>query len=321
MTTTMITRINRTRTTRRALLGVALLGGLALGPLTPRAAQAKLRVATTIETLADLARQVGGDRVEVEALSRGTQDPHFVPAKPSLVLALNKADVLVQVGLDLEIGWLPPLVQQSRNAKIQLGQPGNVDCSTAIEVREVPNVPADKIRALGDVHPLGNPHYWIPPDNALAIARLLASRFTALDGAGGADYAARMRAFEQRLRGKQAEWTRRAVGLKGMKVVTYHKSWSYVTRWLALDEIGTIEPKPGIPPTANHTAQLITLMKQQGAKAILIETFYPSNLAGVIARETGARVVGLPSDVGAMSSIKTYFDLGDALLTALGAPK
>jgi zinc/manganese transport system substrate-binding protein len=326
--TTMTTMKTMTRTTletmtaatRRTLLGAALLG-VALWSLTARPAQAKLRVAATIETLADVARQVGGDRVEVESLSRGTQDPHFVPAKPSLVLALNKADVLVQVGLDLEIGWLPPLVQQSRNAKIQAGQPGNVDCSTAIEVRDVPNVAADKIRALGDVHPLGNPHYWLPPDNALAIARLLANRFTAVDAAGGAAYAAGMRAFEQRLRARQAEWTKRAAGLKGMKVVTYHKSWSYVTRWLALDEIGTIEPKPGIPPTANHTAQLITLMKQQGAKLILIETFYPSNLAGVIARETGARVVGLPSDVGATSNIKTYFELGDALLTALGAPK
>ena len=316
MTSTTMTM----KRTRRTLLHAALVCA-ALCALAARPAHAKLRVTATIETLADVARQVGGDRVEVEALSRGTQDPHFVPAKPSLVLALNKADVLVQVGLDLEIGWLPPLVQQSRNARIQVGQPGNVDCSAAIEVRDVPNVPADKIRALGDVHPLGNPHYWIPPDNALAVARLLASRFTALDAAGGAAYAIRLREFEQRLRSKQAEWTKRAAALKGMKVVTYHKSWSYVTRWLGLEEIGTIEPKPGIPPTANHTAQLITLMKQQGAKAILIETFYPSNLAGVIARETGARVVGLPSDVGAMPTIKTYFDLGDALLSALGVSK
>jgi len=183
----MMTSTMTMKRTRRTLLHAALACA-ALCALAARPAHAKLRVTATIETLADVARQVGGDRVEVEALSRGTQDPHFVPAKPSLVLALNKADVLVQVGLDLEIGWLPPLVQQSRNARIQVGQPGNVDCSAAIEVRDVPNVPADKIRALGDVHPLGNPHYWIPPDNALAVARLLASRFTALDAAGGGIY-------------------------------------------------------------------------------------------------------------------------------------
>jgi zinc/manganese transport system substrate-binding protein len=292
---------------------------LVLAAMDGKAVQAKLRIAATIETLADLARQVGGERVEVDALSRGTQDPHFVPAKPSLVLILNRADLLLHVGLDLEVGWLPPLVQQSRNAKIQPGQPGNVDCSTAIAVRDVPNVPSDQIRALGDVHPLGNPHYWIPPDDALAVARLLAKRFAAVDAAGASAYAARLNEFEQRLRAKQLEWTKRAAPLKSMKVVTYHKSWTYLSRWLGLDEIGTIEPKPGVPPTANHTAQLITLMKQQGAKAILIESFYPNSLASVISRQSGARLVGLPSDVGAAPGIKTYLDLVDAVLAALVA--
>lgn len=309
------------RTMRATMLTRALLfavtGTMALAVAGAEPVHAKLRVAATIETLADLARQVGGDRVEVDALSRGTQDPHFVPAKPSLVLILNRADVLVHVGLDLEMGWLPPLVQQSRNAKIQTGQPGNVDCSTAVPVRDVPNVPSDQIRALGDVHPLGNPHYWIPPDNALAVARLLSKRLAAVDAAGAASYAARLNEFEQRLRAKQAEWVKRAASLKGMKVVTYHKSWSYVSRWLALEEIGTIEPKPGVPPSANHTAQLITLMKQQGAKAILIESFYPSSLATVISRQSGARLVALPSDVGATPALRTYLDLVDAVLAAL----
>lgn len=303
----------------RGLFGVVVVMMLLFG--AARTAEAKLRVAATIETLADLARQVGGDRVEVDALSRGTQDPHFVPAKPSLVLLLNRADALVYVGLDLEVGWLPPLVQQSRNAKIQVGQPGSIDCSSVIQARDIPNVPADRMRALGDVHPLGNPHYWIPPGSALEIARLLAKRLTALDAPGAATYAVRLREFEQRLQGRTADWARRAAPLKGMKVVTYHKSWSYLSRWLGLDEVGTIEPKPGIPPTANHTAQLITTMKQQGAKAIVLELFYPSNLATVIGRETGARVVAVPTDVGATSAIKTYFDLVEAVLTALGAGK
>src|SRR5262249_17261753 len=140
-------------------------------------AEAKLRVVASIETLADLSKQVGGDRVEVTTLSRGYQDPHFVEAKPSLVLALNRADALVHVGLDREVGWLPPLVQQSRNARIQRGQPGNIDASTAIKPEDIPNVPSDQLRALGDIHPLGNPHYWIPPANARAVAHLLADRF------------------------------------------------------------------------------------------------------------------------------------------------
>jgi zinc/manganese transport system substrate-binding protein len=283
----------------------------------PARADAKLRVVASIETLADLARQAGGDRVEVEALSHGYQDPHFVVAKPSLVLTLNRADMLVYVGLDLEIGWLPPLVQQSRNPKIQTGQPGNIDCATAIEVRDVPNVPADQLRALGDVHPMGNPHYWIPPDNALAIVRLLVKRFTALDSAGAGTFAARLRDFELRLQKKRAEWAKRAAPLKGQKLVTYHKSWSYVARWLGLEEVGYIEPKPGIPPTANHTAQLIQLMRQQQVKLIVIESFYPNALANIIGRETGAHVVSLPSDVGANSSVRTYFDLVDSILQLL----
>jgi zinc/manganese transport system substrate-binding protein len=306
---------------------IVFMSGVALAAhiVRPLRADAKVRVVATIETLADLAREAGGDRVEVESLSRGYQDPHFIVAKPSLVLTLNRADALVYVGLDLEIGWLPPLVQQSRNPKIQTGQPGNIDCSTAIEVRDVPHVPADQLRALGDVHPMGNPHYWIPPDNALAIVRMLAKRFTTLDPAGAGTFAARSRDFELRLQKKRAEWAKRAAPLKGQKLVTYHKSWSYVARWLELEEVGYIEPKPGIPPTANHTAQLIQLMRQQQVKLIVLESFYPSGLANIIGRETGARVVPLPSDVGANSSIRSYFDLVDsivALLTgAVGAGK
>jgi zinc/manganese transport system substrate-binding protein len=304
---------------KRIMMVAAIVSALAMAASTQ--AHAKLRVVTTIETLGDLARQIGGDRVDVESLSHGYQDPHFVSAKPSLVLTLNRADALVYVGLELEIGWLPPLVQQSRNAKIQAGQPGNIDCSSAIDVRDVPTVPADQLRALGDVHPMGNPHYWIPPDSALAIARSFAKRFTALDPEGAAAYEARAKDFAARLIKKKTEWATRAASLKGMKIVTYHKSWSYVARWMGWEEAGYIEPKPGIPPTANHTAQLITMMKQQGIKLIVLESFYPSALANVIGRETGARVVSLPSDVGANASIRSYFDLVDAVVAGMTGGK
>lgn len=303
----------------RIWLVIVLNGVLAAWLAGPgaRPAEAKLRVAATIETLADLCRQVGGDRVDVTPLSHGYQDPHFVEAKPTLVLMLNRADVLVYVGLDLEVGWLPPLVQQSRNPRIQRGQPGNIDASSAIEVDDIPNIPADQLRALGDIHPLGNPHYWIPPRNARAIARLLAQRLSALDSSGAPAYQAALAAFEHRLDAKQVEWQKQAQSLKGVKIVSYHKSWSYVAKWLGLQEVGYIEPKPGIPPTGSHTAQLIGAMTSSKVRLVLVESFYPTNLARFIAENGHARLVVLPSDVGATPDVRSYFDLGDAVLAAL----
>jgi zinc/manganese transport system substrate-binding protein len=297
----------------RGGLPLALLGVFFAAP----PAQAKLRVVTTIETLAALTREVGGGRVEAQSLSHGYEDPHFVQAKPSLIVALNRADAVVYVGLELEVGWLPPLVLQSRNAKIQQGQPGNIDCSAGIKVEDVPNVPADKLRALGDIHPLGNPHYWIPPPNALGIARLLATRLGQLDPAGAADYRAHLADFEQRLAARSAEWEKRAAGLRGIKVVSYHRSWSYVAGWLGMQEMGYIEPKPGVPPSTQHTADLITLMRKEGVRLVLEESFYPRNLAQLVAEKSGARLAILPSDVGAAPQIKTYFDLVDAVLAKL----
>jgi len=280
-------------------------------------AEAKLRVVASIETLADLTRQVGGDRVDVTSLSRGYQDPHFVEAKPSLVLALNRADALVYVGLDLEVGWLPPLVQQSRNGRIQRGQPGNIDASSAIRPEDIPAVPSDQLRAMGDIHPLGNPHYWIPPKNARAVARLIATRLTAIDGAGAATYQAELAKFEARVAAKEKEWEAAAASLRGTRIVSFHKSWSYVARWLGLEEIGFIEPKPGIPPTASHTGQLVELMKKSGAKLVIVESFYPNTMARFVADNGRARLVSAPANVGATAAIKTYFDLVDAVIAAL----
>ncbi len=303
------------RSTIKTVLVAAVAAVLLVG-LGARA-EAKLRVVASIETLADLSRQVGGDRVDVTSLSRGVQDPHFVDAKPSLVLALNRADALVYVGLDLEIGWLPPLVQQARNARIQRGQPGNIDASTSIRPEDVPNVPSDQLRAMGDIHPLGNPHYWIPPKNARAIARLLAERFAALDADGGAAYRAGLARFEAQLASKEKQWESAAAPLRGTRIVTFHKSWSYVARWLGLEEVGYIEPKPGIPPTANHTAQLVEVMKKTGVRLVVVESFYPSTMARFVADNGRARLVSAPSNVGATPAIKTYFDLVDAVIAAL----
>src|SRR5262249_52086786 len=144
--------------------------------------------------------------------------------------------------------WLPPLLQQSRNPKIQQGAPGNIDCAQAIQAKDVATISPDKLRALGDIHPMGNPHYWIPPKNALAIARLLTQRFVELDAGGAQVYRARLADFEKRLADRTAGWEKRAARLRGTKIVTYHKSWSYVADWLGLVEVGYIEPKPGVPP-------------------------------------------------------------------------
>ncbi|MCU1280471.1 MAG: hypothetical protein JWM53_4017 [bacterium] len=281
-------------------------------------ADAKVRVVTSIETFADLARRVGGDRVEVKALSHGYVDPHFVEPKPSLVIDLNRADLLVHVGLELEIGWLPPLVLGSRNDKLGLGQPGNLDASTHIPVLDVPSTRVD--RSMGDIHPQGNPHYWIPPDNALIIAREIAERLEAIDGGGAATYRANLKRFEDEIAKRRVEWEKRAAPVKGTKIVTYHKSWSYVSKWLGLTEVGYVEPKPGIPAPPSHIASLIGLMRREGVKVILMESFYPRNTVELVAQKAGARALVMPSDVGATAEIKDYFGLVDAVVQKLVAP-
>ena len=278
---------------------------------------APLRVVTSIETFADLARAVGGANVSVESLARGYQDPLFVEAKPNLLVPLSKADLLVYAGLDLEIGWLPPLVQGSRNPRIQSGAKGNLDASTAIDVLDVPGGKVD--RGQGDIHPRGNPHYWLPPINALKVAKEIAARLTDLDPSHGTDYGANLQKFGELLKGKSAEWSRKAAALRGTKVVPYHKSWTYVSDWLGLRELGYVELKPGIPPDPKHLAELIVHMKAESVRVLLIESFYNRGIAGQVADSAGAKLLVLPSDVGATAKIRSYPDLVDAVLDALVA--
>jgi len=293
----------------------ALLAALLLLVVGGGRAEAKVHVVTTIDTFADLARKVGGDRVDVKSLSHGYMDPHFVEPKPSLVIDLNRADLLVHVGLELEIGWLPPLVLGSRNEKITLGQPGNLDASSQIPVLDVPTTKID--RSLGDIHPQGNPHYWIPPENALIVAKEIAQRLEQIDGSGAATYRANLKKFEDEVGKRRAEWEKRAAPVRGMKIVTYHKSWSYVSKWLGLQEVGYVEPKPGIPAPPSHIAALIGLMRREGVKIILMESFYPRNTVDLVANKAGAKTLVMPSDVGATPEIKDYFSLVDAVIAKL----
>jgi ABC-type Zn uptake system ZnuABC Zn-binding protein ZnuA len=293
----------------RVVLLAVMLSGVAATADEP------LNVVTSIETFADLARRVGGDKVHVTSLSHGYQDPHFVEAKPNLMVTLHQADLLVRVGMELEIGWLPNLVLGSRNDKLQAGQAGDLDCSVFIDPLDVPVTKVD--RSQGDIHPMGNPHYWLPPVNAVRIAKGIKERLAQLRPADRAYFDERFMQFVNELKAKAAAWEAKAKPLAGTKVVTYHKSWSYVAKWLKLDELGYIENRPGIPPSPDHLAALIVSMRQSGVKLVLVEDFYNRSIADDVAEKGGAKVVSAPSDVGAKPEIKTYFDLVDALLAAM----
>ena len=276
---------------------------------------AALHVVSSIPTLGSLAKEVGGNRVEVESLAKGYQDPHFVEPKPNLMLVLNRADLLLHVGLELEIGWLPPLVLGSRNPKIQVGETGNLDCSRAIPVLDIPTTKVD--RSMGDIYPQGNPHYWLPPSNAKIIAREIAQRLGELDPDGRADYQKNLAAFNARVDAKVKQWEPMIARMKGTKIVTYHKSWTYVSQWLGMEEVGYVEPKPGIPPDPQHLARLISVMKQEAVKLLLVEDFYNKSVASLVAQKAGAKMLDLPSDVGATAEIKDWFTLVEHDLKAL----
>ncbi len=269
------------------------------------ASAAALNVVTTTEGLAALAREVGGDRVEVTSLSRGIQDPHFVDANPNLAVKLRRADLLVDVGLDLEIGWLPGLVNISRNPDIQPTGSRRFIAASAIQVLEAPTGPVD--RSQGDIHPAGNPHYLSDPRRAGQVAAALAARLADVDPAGAATYRARNADFQKRLQAASASWLAQLAPFKGTKVVTRHKTLSYFFDWSGLVAAAYLEPKPGIPPPPSHLADVVQLVRREKVKEILVENYYDTKSADLVARLTGARVVVVPGDVGGTPEAKDYF--------------
>jgi zinc/manganese transport system substrate-binding protein len=260
--------------------------------LTAVPARADLKVVATLPDLAALAKAVGGDKADVTALALPTQDPHFVDAKPNLALALNRADLLVAAGLDLEIGWLPNLQIGARNNKIQTGNPGYLDASRAVNLQEVPTTQVD--RSQGDVHPGGNPHYLYDPRQALAVARAIEARMSQLDAKNADTYKANLAAFTKELTAAQAGWEKRLAGLKGVPVIAYHRTTAYLQDWLGFNTIAFLEPKPGIPPNPSHVAQVLMLGKQQKAKLVLKEDYYPDTIAKLVASKIPAPLVTLP---------------------------
>ena len=284
---------------------VATLAALAFVP----PAGAALNVVASTEDLADLTRQVGGDRVKAESISRGYQDPHYVEAKPSFILKLAKADLLVVVGRELEIGWLPPLIQQSRNARIQVGADGYLDASLTAKILEIPTTQIT--RAMGDVHPLGNPHYWLDPGNGRRVAKAIVDKLSRMAPADAAYFASRYADFDKRLGEAEKRWDAMLAPYKGLKIVTYHRSWPNFADRFGLDVIGYVEPRPGIPPSPGHTIDLIAEMKRQGVKILLVEPYFDLKTPNSIGRETSAKVLVMLPSVGGEKEITDYIKLFD----------
>ncbi len=283
--------------------------GLAASLCSAAPLQAKLNVVATLPDYGAIAEAIGGDKVKVTSLAKGTEDPHFVDARPSFIRVLNQADVLIEGGAELEIGWLPPLVNSARNAKILSDAPGHVVLSRNIRLLDVPSGPVD--RSMGDVHPAGNPHYNLDPANGKIIAAAVAEAFGKLDSANAAVYQANLKKFDERLDAKLAEWTKAMEPFRGTKVVTYHKSFDYFLERFGLVLAGTIEPKPGIEPSPTHINALIPRAKEEGVKLVLVEPNRPRKTPTYVAENTGAKLVLAPGLVGGAEKVTDYFSLFD----------
>lgn len=289
---------------------LAALLMMCIAVLSPGLAEAKkLNIITSTTDMAALTQEVGGDKVNVESLAKGYQDPHFVEAKPSFLLKLRQTDLLILVGLQLEIGWLPPLITQSGNPRIQVGGQGYLDASQFAQILEVPQ--GQVTRAMGDVHPMGNPHYWLDPDNGRRIARGIANKLAELDQADGAYFQQHFQDFDKRLTAAEQKWDEEMKPYRGRKVVTYHRSFPNFAQHYGLDVIGYVEPRPGIPPTPSHTMELVALMRQESCKVVLVEPYFDLKTPQSIGRATGAQVVVYLPSVGGEKQVTNYFELFD----------
>jgi zinc/manganese transport system substrate-binding protein len=280
----------------------------------PLRADAALRVVATVPDLAAIAKEVGGDRVTVTAMVLPTQDPHFVDARPNLALDLSRADLLLLVGLDLEVGWLPNLLVGARNPKVQVGASGYLDCSQFVPLLDVPTTKVD--RAMGDVHPGGNPHYLYDPRNGARVARGIAERMGELEPANRQAYADAANAFVARLDAARARWESTLAPLRGREVVTHHKSMTYLADWLGFSVPITIEPKPGIPPNPGHVARVVSTMDEHDIRLVFIESYYPPTNAELIRSKVGAKIVTVLGGVNFPKG-ETYEARFDALVAQL----
>jgi ABC-type Zn uptake system ZnuABC Zn-binding protein ZnuA len=299
---------------------LAALAAALLAP--PAAATQKLSVVTTTPDLAAIAQAIGGDAVEVRALAKPTEDPHYVDAKPSHVVTLNRADVLIEGGAELELGWLPPLLETARNSRIAGGAAGRIVASQGIRLLEIPST---FDRSRGDVHALGNPHFLLDPVNARAVAAQIAQRLARVAPAQAETFTRNLRAFDTELDARMAEWQTLLAPFRGARIITYHKDFAYFAPRFGLDVVEHLEPKPGIAPSPAHLARVIETARANQVKVILVQPFQNRRTAETVARQTGAVVLDLPQQPGVARHTDSYADLLDyivrSLATALGASR
>jgi len=286
-----------------------LLLALAVSP-----AQAALNIFTCTPEWGSLSKELGGDKVNVYIATNALQDPHHVEARPSLIARARSADLVVCTGAQLEIGWLPLVLTQAGNAKIQVGQPGYFEASTQVVLLEVPTL-VD--RSQGDVHPGGNPHIHLDPRNIAKIAAALGERMAQLDAAEAGIYRARTKSFLDRWQQATARWDKEGVPLKGMAVVGYHKNMTYLNAWLGIREIGSLEPKPGLPPTTAHMSELLARLAKDPAKAVVRSAYNDPRAAEWLSSNAKIPAVMLPFTVGGSDKAKDLFSLFDDTLARL----
>jgi zinc/manganese transport system substrate-binding protein len=294
-------------------LALAALAGLSG---TAATASAQVKVVATTPDLAALAREIGGSAVTVTALAKPTEDPHFVDAKPSHVVTLNRADMLIEGGAELELGWLPPLLENSRNPKIASGAPGRVVASQGIRMLEVPST---FDRSKGDVHSLGNPHFMADPVDVKMVAKNITDHLAQVDPKSAAMYRSNLAAFNAKVDAKLAEWQKQMAPFKGAKIVTYHKDFDYLADRFGLQIIDELEPKPGIAPSPAHLAQVITAMKSANVRVVLVQPYQNRKTAETVARQTGAVVLDMPQQPGARKETTSYFAAMDYLVGTLAS--
>jgi zinc/manganese transport system substrate-binding protein len=291
------------------IIVLVLLGSVLAAP-----AHAALRVFSCEPEWAALAKEIGGDKVDATSATSPDQDVHYIQARPSLIAQMRRADLVVCTGADLEVGWLPVLMRQGGNAKVQPGQDGYFEASSAVQLLEVPS---SVDRSMGDVHPFGNPHIQLDPNNIGKIAAALAVRMEKLDSADAETFKQRAADFNARWEKAVAKWTQEGAALKGMQIVTHHRSYVYLDHWLGLEEIGSLEPKPGIEPTTGHLAELLDQMKNKHVKAIVRSSYQDSRASDWLSSRTSVKAIVLPHTVESVPEAKDLFGMFDVIVARL----
>lgn len=266
-------------------------------------------IVATLPWIGSITKEIGGDKINITTLVKPSEDPHYLEAKPSMIVAARRADLLIYNGIDLEVGYLPLIIESSKNPKIQPGKSGNLNCSQYIKPIEVP---ATFDRSMGDIHPLGNPHYHLSPDNILKVAEGIADTLITVDGKNGDYYSGRLSEFKKKLQSRKAEWMR--VSLKGRKFIAVHKYFEYLSRDMGFQIVDYLEAKPGIPPSPSHLEELLNTIKREKPEAILSLSYYRRQELQVLKEKTGIKIILLPNDVGSMPEASDWFSLMDQII-------